>query len=87
MAMRSAIGVLPRLSQSSSAAAARTSSRLFSDGKGRVLSEEEKAAENVYIQMERERMEKLKKKAEKEKAEAEKEKAEKESPCTFGIAT
>ncbi|XP_020088555.1 uncharacterized protein At2g27730, mitochondrial-like [Ananas comosus] len=78
MAMRSAIGVLPRLSQSSSAAAARTSSRLFSDGKGRVLSEEEKAAENVYIQkMERERMEKLKKKAEKEKAEAEKEKAEK----------
>nr|CAD1838515.1 unnamed protein product [Ananas comosus var. bracteatus] len=47
----SAIGVLPRLSQSSSAAAARTSSRLFSDGKGRVLSEEEKAAENVYIQV------------------------------------
>ncbi|XP_073130940.1 uncharacterized protein [Henckelia pumila] len=47
--------------------------RYFSDGKGRVLSEEERAQETVYIQrMERERAEKLKKKAELEKAEKEK---------------
>lgn len=45
----------------------------MSDGKGRVLSEEERAKENVYVQkMERERMEKRKKKLEKEKAEADK---------------
>ncbi|CAA0814383.1 F1F0-ATPase inhibitor protein- putative [Striga hermonthica] len=50
-----------------------SSLRYFSDGKGRILSEEERAQETVYIQkMERERMEKLKKKA------AEQEKAEKE---------
>ncbi|XP_034703379.1 uncharacterized protein At2g27730, mitochondrial-like isoform X1 [Vitis riparia] len=58
----------------------RSAPRYFSDDKGRVLSEEERAAENVYIQkMERERMEKLKRKAEKEKAAAEKEKAEKKA--------
>ncbi|KAJ3675110.1 hypothetical protein LUZ60_004152 [Juncus effusus] len=51
-------------------------SRYFSDGKGRILSEEERAKETVYIQkMERERSEKLRKKAEKEKAEAEKAKS------------
>ncbi|URD74302.1 hypothetical protein MUK42_10101 [Musa troglodytarum] len=82
MAMRSALGVIPRLAGSSVAAAkevaAPRSSRFFSDGKGRVLSEEERAAENIYIQkMERERMEKLKKKQEKENAEAEKAKTEK----------
>ncbi|KAK4403957.1 hypothetical protein Sango_0764300 [Sesamum angolense] len=46
----------------------------FSDDRGRVLSEEERAKETVYIQkMERERMEKLKKKkAEQDKAEKEK---------------
>ncbi|KAJ1699691.1 hypothetical protein LUZ63_008203 [Rhynchospora breviuscula] len=50
-----------------------TAPRYFSDGKGRVLSEEERAKETVYIQkMERERLEKLRKKMEKEKAEAEK---------------
>ncbi|KAF2318256.1 hypothetical protein GH714_003721 [Hevea brasiliensis] len=44
--------------------------RYYSDSKGRILSEEERAAENVYIQkMERERLEKLKRRAEKEKAE------------------
>ncbi|KAK9153656.1 hypothetical protein Sjap_001136 [Stephania japonica] len=54
--------------------------RYFSDGKGRVLSEEERAAENVYIQkMERERLEKQKARAEKERAAAEKEKSEKKS--------
>ncbi|CAM8958037.1 unnamed protein product [Rhodiola kirilowii] len=42
--------------------------RCFSDG--RILSEEERAKETVYIQkMERERLEKLKKKLEKEQAE------------------
>lgn len=56
----------------------RPAPRYFSDGKGRVLSEEERAAENVYIQkMERERMEKLRLKAEKERAAAEKVKSEK----------
>ncbi|KAM7268829.1 hypothetical protein ACFE04_010995 [Oxalis oulophora] len=52
-------------------------SRFFSD-KGRVLSEEERAKETVYIQkMEKERLEKLKLKAEKEKAAKEKEASEK----------
>uniref|UniRef100_A0A0E0K0N2 ATPase inhibitor n=1 Tax=Oryza punctata TaxID=4537 RepID=A0A0E0K0N2_ORYPU len=45
--------------------------RYFSDGTGRVLSEEERAAENVYIQkMEREKLEKLRRKADKDKADA-----------------
>ncbi|WVZ75148.1 hypothetical protein U9M48_023234 [Paspalum notatum var. saurae] len=45
--------------------------RYFSDkASGRVLSEEERAAENVYIQkMEREKLEKLRRKQEKEMAE------------------
>ncbi|KAM3268466.1 hypothetical protein CQW23_13032 [Capsicum baccatum] len=45
--------------------------RNFSDGK--ILGEEERAQENIYIQkMERERLEKAKQKIEKEKAEKEK---------------
>ncbi|KAG6578822.1 putative protein, mitochondrial [Cucurbita argyrosperma subsp. argyrosperma] len=57
--------------------------RYFSDGKGRVLSEEERAAENVYIQkMEREKLEKQRLKAEKEKAEKEKEQSEKKREGT-----
>ncbi|CAL4969016.1 unnamed protein product [Urochloa decumbens] len=46
--------------------------RYFSDkASGRVLSEEERAAENVYRQkMEREKLEKLRRKADKDKAEA-----------------
>ncbi|KAF8403322.1 hypothetical protein HHK36_011424 [Tetracentron sinense] len=57
----------------------RRTPRYFSDDKGRILSEEERAAENIYIQkMERERLEKLRRKMEKEKAAAEKEKSEKE---------
>jgi len=46
--------------------------RYFTDkASGRVLSEEERAAENVYIQkMEREKLEKLRRKADKDKAEA-----------------
>ncbi|CAM8955065.1 unnamed protein product [Rhodiola kirilowii] len=48
--------------------AAPAAARCFSDG--RILSEEERAKETVYIQkMERERLEKLKKKLEKELAE------------------
>ncbi|XP_051119927.1 uncharacterized protein At2g27730, mitochondrial [Andrographis paniculata] len=51
-----------------------SSLRYLSDDKGRILSEEERAKETVYIQkMERERMEKKKKKeAEQERAEREK---------------
>lgn len=51
---------------------ARGATRYFSDDRGRVLSEEERAAENVYIKkMEKERSEKLKLKQEKEKTENE----------------
>ncbi|CAL5404193.1 unnamed protein product [Camellia sinensis] len=77
MAMRSVVSrtTLRRLMDSSRRSA--SGLRYFSDGKGRILSEEERAAENVYIQkMEREKLEKQRLKAEKEKAE--KEKAEKE---------
>ncbi|PON70299.1 F1F0-ATPase inhibitor protein [Parasponia andersonii] len=75
MAMRSALR-LTGLTRSMETTRAAT--RYFSDGKGKILSEEERAAENIYIQkMERERLEKLKKKAEKEKAEKEKEHADK----------
>ncbi|XP_030551148.1 uncharacterized protein At2g27730, mitochondrial-like [Rhodamnia argentea] len=74
MAMRSAVS---RASVNRLAESARGATRFFSDGK-KILSEEERAAENVYFQkMERERLEKLKRKAEKEKAETEKEAAEK----------
>ncbi|KAJ9175404.1 hypothetical protein P3X46_013962 [Hevea brasiliensis] len=69
---------LSRLCITRSMDSTRGATRYFSDGKGRVLSEEERAAENVYIQ-ERERLEKLKQKAEKEKAEKEKESAEKKT--------
>ncbi|KGN46045.1 uncharacterized protein At2g27730, mitochondrial [Cucumis sativus] len=79
MAMRS---VLTRSSLTTSTARA-GGFRFLSDGKGRVLSEEERAAENVYIQkMERERLEKLRLKAEKEKAQKEKEQSEKKHEGT-----
>ncbi|KAL6858744.1 hypothetical protein ACP4OV_017746 [Aristida adscensionis] len=77
MAMRSALTSLPaRLRAPPAAAVAAGGRRLLSaDGKGRVLSEEERAKESVYIQkMERERQEKLKKKLEQEKADADKDK-------------
>ncbi|XP_047076964.1 uncharacterized protein At2g27730, mitochondrial-like [Lolium rigidum] len=51
----------------------RPAPRYFGDSirSGRVLSEEERAAENVYIQkMEREKLEKLRRKADQEKADA-----------------
>ncbi|ONK71288.1 uncharacterized protein A4U43_C04F6930 [Asparagus officinalis] len=80
MAMRSAIARIPELSRFSTieASSLAISRRCFSDGKGKILSEEERAAENVYIQKkERERAEKARLKEEKEKAKLEKEKAEK----------
>ncbi|KAK9912152.1 hypothetical protein M0R45_036025 [Rubus argutus] len=56
----------------------RGATRYYSEGKGKILSEEERAAENVYIKkMERERMEKQKQKAEKERTDNEKETADK----------
>ncbi|KAH7671367.1 Peptidyl-prolyl cis-trans isomerase FKBP-type N-terminal protein [Dioscorea alata] len=56
-------------------------SRYLGDGKGRVLREEGRAAENVYIQkMERERMEKMKQKAEKERTAGEKATASEKKP-------
>ncbi|KAL1542276.1 hypothetical protein AAHA92_26396 [Salvia divinorum] len=68
MALRSVVSCsrLCRLMESSG----RSSLRYFSESKGRVLSEEERAVETVYIQkMEREKLEKLrKKKGEQEKA-------------------
>ncbi|KAK9282903.1 hypothetical protein L1049_011128 [Liquidambar formosana] len=85
MAMRTVVSRGPltrRLMESTRRTA--TSTRYFSDGTGRVLGEEERAAENVYIKkMERERMEKLKLKAEKEKAAAEKEKGEKKAEESY----
>ncbi|XP_075644881.1 uncharacterized protein LOC142615856 [Castanea sativa] len=59
----------------------RGATRYFGDG--RILSEEERAAENVYIQqMEREKLEKMKQKAEKEKAAKAKESADKKPEGT-----
>ncbi|CAI9091380.1 OLC1v1026401C2 [Oldenlandia corymbosa var. corymbosa] len=76
MAMRSVVsrGGLGRLMEGNGMRSSTISGlRYFSDDKGRVLSEEERAKENVYIQKwERERLEKQKLKAEKEKAEHDK---------------
>ncbi|CAD6245625.1 unnamed protein product [Miscanthus lutarioriparius] len=72
MAMRTALSSLParlRAPAAPASAAATGGLRLLSDGKGRVLSEEERAKESVYIQkMEKERLEKLKKRLEQEKS-------------------
>ncbi|KAK3124129.1 hypothetical protein QOZ80_8AG0640860 [Eleusine coracana subsp. coracana] len=77
MAMRSALTSLPARIRDPSASAA-AGRRLLSDGKGRVLNEEERAKETVYIQkMERERIEKqriARERYEKEKADADKNK-------------
>ncbi|KAL9267518.1 hypothetical protein AKJ16_DCAP21508 [Drosera capensis] len=78
MAMRSVISRSSSLVRSMEAGARRSAvlARYFSadGGKGgRVLGEEERAAENIYIQkMERERIEKAKLRAEKEKEHADK---------------
>ncbi|XP_078152883.1 F1F0-ATPase inhibitor protein [Carex rostrata] len=75
MATRSLIGVMRRLggSQAEVTGGARASVRLFSDDRGKVLSEEERAKENVFMQKwERERLEKHKKKAEAEKEKSDK---------------
>ncbi|CAK7325212.1 unnamed protein product [Dovyalis caffra] len=77
MATRSALSRLS-LTATRSMESTRGATRYFSDDKGKILSEEERAAENIYIQkMERERLEKLKLKQEKEKAEKEKQGADK----------
>jgi hypothetical protein len=55
MAMRSALTSLPARLRAPSAAAADGGRRLLSDGKGRLLSEEERAKESVYIQVRRRR--------------------------------
>ncbi|KAJ1436256.1 ATPase inhibitor [Sesbania bispinosa] len=76
MAMRSALsrGLVIRSMESTNRGAF---TRFFSD-KGRVLSEEEQAKENVYIQKwEREKLEKQKQQADKVKAEKEKDVADK----------
>ncbi|XP_058737538.1 uncharacterized protein At2g27730, mitochondrial [Vicia villosa] len=75
MAMKSALsrGIVTRSMDSTSRGAF---TRFFSN-KGKVLSEEEQAKENVYIQKwERERLEKQKQAAEKAKAERAKETAD-----------
>ncbi|KAG2672430.1 hypothetical protein I3760_13G040500 [Carya illinoinensis] len=90
MAVRSALSRIRfSLTVTRSMESSRGATRYFGEGKGRILSEEERAAENVYIQkMEREKLEKLKRKAEKEKAEkemAEKAKENTEKVWTLGI--
>jgi hypothetical protein len=51
MAMRNALTSLPARLRDPSSAAATGGLRLLSDGKGRVLSEEERAKESVYVQV------------------------------------
>ncbi|CDO99921.1 unnamed protein product [Coffea canephora] len=82
MAMRSVVlrSGLGRLMEGTPRSSSISAFRYFADDKGRVLSEEERAKENVYIQKwERERLEKQKLKAEKEKEKAEREKSEKKA--------
>ncbi|XP_068329458.1 uncharacterized protein At2g27730, mitochondrial-like isoform X1 [Pyrus communis] len=85
-AMRSSqsLAVLTRALITRSMESSRRATRYLSAGKGKVLSEEERAAENVYIQRkERERLEKQK--AEKEKAEKAKENADQVINFVVGI--
>ncbi|PHT31685.1 hypothetical protein CQW23_28022 [Capsicum baccatum] len=80
MGMRSVVSSsgIRRLMEGGSGSSTISGLKYFSDNKGRILSEEERAKETVYIQkMERERMEKARLKAEKERAE--REKADKEN--------
>ncbi|XP_016552105.1 putative uncharacterized transmembrane protein DDB_G0293028 isoform X2 [Capsicum annuum] len=85
MGMRSVVSSsgIRRLMEGGSGRSTISGLKYFSDNKGRILSEEERAKETVYIQkMERERMEKARLKAEKERAErekADKQKAEEEA--------
>ncbi|KAM3282745.1 hypothetical protein P3S67_026390 [Capsicum chacoense] len=75
MGMRSVVpsSGIRRLMEGGSGRSTISGLRFFSDNKGRILSEEERAKETVYIQKtERERMEKARLKAEKERAEREK---------------
>ncbi|CAL0300269.1 unnamed protein product [Lupinus luteus] len=81
MAMRSvlvlSVGIVRRSMDSTSRGAM---SRFYSSDKGRVLSEEEQAKENVYIQKwERERLEKQKQQGDKVKSEKDKDTADKKA--------
>ncbi|KAB1225414.1 hypothetical protein CJ030_MR1G019296 [Morella rubra] len=89
MAMRSALSRFSvSVSVTRSMESTRGATRYFSDGSGKVLGEEERAAENVYIKkMEKEKLEKLKQKAEKEKAKKEKENADKVCTLATILAT
>ncbi|KAK7822225.1 uncharacterized protein At2g27730, mitochondrial isoform X1 [Quercus suber] len=81
MSMRSALSRVT-VSLTRPMESTRGATRYFNDGK-RILSEEERAAETVYIQkMEREKLEKMKRKAEKEKAEKGNESADKKHEST-----
>ncbi|KAI4351337.1 hypothetical protein L6164_005712 [Bauhinia variegata] len=82
MAMRSALSQRSLSLTCSMESSRGALTRFFSD-KGRVLSEEEQAKENVYIQKwEREKLEKQKQKDEKEKAEKAKGDADKKPEGT-----
>ncbi|XP_050153888.1 uncharacterized protein At2g27730, mitochondrial isoform X2 [Malus sylvestris] len=76
------LAVLTRALITRSMMSSRGATRYLSSGTGKILSEEERAAENVYIQRkERERL--AKQKAEKEKAEKAKENADKKVRRSF----
>ncbi|PIA50228.1 hypothetical protein AQUCO_01300754v1 [Aquilegia coerulea] len=80
MAMRIGVSRLSLLNRRIMEGIGTIPSRYFSSGKGKVLGEEEQAAENVYIKkMERERSEKLKQKGAAAAAE-EKKKSDKKKP-------
>ncbi|KAM7532261.1 hypothetical protein LguiB_035671 [Lonicera macranthoides] len=74
MAMRSMVSRTPLVRLMEVTRQSPTSGiRYLSSGSGRILDEEERAAENIYIKkMEKEKLEKKKLKEEKEKAEKEK---------------
>ncbi|XP_028961228.2 uncharacterized protein At2g27730, mitochondrial-like isoform X1 [Malus domestica] len=78
------LAVLTRALITRSMESSRGATRYLSAGTGKILSEEERAAENVYIQRkERERL--AKQKAEKEKAEKAKENADKKVRRLFAM--
>ncbi|KAE9611804.1 putative NADH:ubiquinone reductase (H(+)-translocating) [Lupinus albus] len=78
MAMRSVLLLSRGFRVSMDSTSRGAMSRFYSSDKGRVLSEEEQAKENVYIQKwERERLEKLKQQTHKVKSDKDKDTADK----------
>ncbi|XP_019441357.1 PREDICTED: uncharacterized protein LOC109346316 isoform X2 [Lupinus angustifolius] len=78
MAMRSVLLLSRGFRVSMDSTSRGAMSRFYSSDKGRVLSEEEQAKENVYIQKwERERLEKQKQQADKVKSDKDKDTADK----------